>query len=281
MKSNNYPEVKGFFKELLKRYEDDQVSAMATKLTFYTVLSFFPLTIVILEIIRITRVTNTSLFMDLAKFVPEAVVNFIQFIFSDVQANTSVSILPFALIIALWSSSRGVSALIQSLNLAYRVKEKRNFLITRLYAFFYTLAFIITLVLTGALIIFGNRIYQFILTFITVPAYLEFFVDIIRYAFTILLSIIFFNGLYNVVPIKGHKFINALPGTIVATVGWIGISAIFSIYISLSTSLSYIYGSLTDIVVVLLWLYICSIVIIIGGEINAIFGTFNENKSKN
>ena len=276
---NNYKELEAFLKKLAKRYNDDQVSAMATKLTFYIVLSAFPLTIVILEIIRITKVTNTSLFLDLTKFFPTAVTEFVQFIFSDVSVNNSGTILPLAIFIALWSSSRGINALIQSLSLAYRVKEKRNFIITRLIAFAYTFAFLVVLILTGALIIFGNRIYQFAVGFVTEPTYLEISVDIIRYAFTILLSIIFFNGLYNIVPIKGNKFMSALPGTIVATVGWIGISALFSVYVNLSTSLSYMYGSLTDIIIVLLWLYTCSIVIIVGGEINAIFGNMKESKS--
>lgn len=276
---NRYKDLEAFFKELMKRYNDDQVSAMATKLTFYIVLSAFPLTIVILEIIRITKVTNTSLFLDLTEFFPDAVMNFVQFIFTDVSVNNSGTILPVAILIALWSSSRGINALIQSLNRAYRVKEKRNFIIIRLMAFVYTIAFLLILILTGALIIFGNRIYQFAVSFVTVPAYLELSVDIIRYAFTILLSIAFFNGLYNVVPIKGNKFMSALPGTVVATVGWIGISALFSIYVNLSTSLSYMYGSLTDIIIVLLWLYIISIVTIIGGEINAIFGSMKESKS--
>lgn len=279
MKKNNLNELKAFFQELAKRYNDDQVSAMATKLTFYIVLSSFPLTIVILEIIRITKVTNTSLFLDLTEFVPDAVMNFVQFIFTDVNVNNSGTILPVAILIALWSSSRGVNALIQSLNRAYRVKEKRNFIIIRIMAFVYTIAFLVILILTGALIIFGNRIYQFVISFIAEPIYLELLVDVMRYVFSILLSIIFFNGLYNVVPIKGNKFMSALPGTIVATVGWIGISALFSVYVNLSTSLSYMYGSLTDIIIVLLWLYICSIVIIIGGEINAIFGSIKESKS--
>ncbi len=281
MANTNNNELNAFFKELAKRYTDDQVSAMATKLTFYIVLSFFPLTIVILEILRITNVTNASLFLDLAEFVPDAVTNFIQFIFTDVNVNNSGRILPVAIIIAIWSSSRGINSLIQSLNRAYRVKEKRNFIIIRLMAFVYTLAFLMVLILTGALIIFGNRIYQFAITFVAEPGYLELSVTIIRYAFSILLSIIFFNGLYNVVPIKGNKFMSALPGTIVATVGWIGISALFSVYINLSTSLSYMYGSLTDIIIVLLWLYTCSIVIILGGEINAIFGNMKESKSTN
>lgn len=278
MKTSNYKELKAFFKELTKRYTEDQISAMATKLTFYIVLSSFPLTIVILEILRITKVTNTDLFFDLTEFVPDPVMNFIQFIFSDVTVNNSSTILPFAILIALWSSSRGINALIQSLNRAYRVKEKRNFIVIRLMAFVYTIAFLLVLIITGALIIFGNRIYQFVIAFVVEPSYLEISVDIIRYAFSILLSIIFFNGLYNVVPIKGNKFMSALPGTIVATVGWIGISALFSIYVNLSTSLSYMYGSLTDIIIVLLWLYTCSIVIIIGGEVNAIFGNMKASK---
>ncbi len=212
----------------------------------------------------------------MAEFIPDAVVGFLVFIFTDVQDHTTGTILPFALLIALWSSSRGINALIQSLNRAYRVKTKRNFILIRFMSFGYTIAFLIAIIFLCVLIIYGNRIYHTAISFINAPDYLEIIVDFTRYLFSIMFSVIFFNGIYNIVPIKGNKFISALPGTLVTTVGWIGVSAIFSIYVNYSPSLSYMYGSLTDIVIVMLWLYICCTITITGGEINAIFGHLKE-----
>ncbi len=266
-------------KEVQRRYTADQVSAMATKLTFYTLLSIFPFIIVFLEIFRLSNFTNTSLFSELTQLFPDIVVNFVTYLYNDAVVNTSGTILPFASVIALWSASRAINAIIQSLRRAYGYREKHNFLWMRFLALAYTIAFIIFVILTGALILFGNRIYQLIISYLQVPFDLGLLIVLLRYITTLLISIMFFSGIYNVVPTKGNRFISTLPGTILATIGWIAASAFFSIYANLSTSLSYIYGSLADIVIVMLWMYACSIIIVLGGEINAVIGEFNQNKS--
>lgn len=265
-------------KEVQRRYTADQVSAMATKLTFYTLLSIFPFIIVFLEIFRLSNFTNTSLFSELTELFPDIVINFVTYLYSDAVINTSGTILPFASVIALWSASRAINAIIQSLRRAYGYREKHNFIWMRFLALAYTIAFIVVVILTGALILFGNRIYHLIMSYVEVPFDLELIIDLLRYLTTILISILFFSGIYNVVPTKGNRFISTLPGTILATIGWIATSAFFSIYANLSASLSYIYGSLADIVIVMLWMYVCSIIIVLGGEINAVIGEFNQNK---
>lgn len=278
--SIEYTTIKKNLREIQKRYSSDHVSALATKLTFYTLLSIFPFIIVFLEIFRISNFTDTSLFTDFTSLFPYTVINFVTYLYNDAVNNTSGTILPFASIIALWSASRAINAIIQSLRIAYRVQVKRNFIYMRLLAFGYTLAFIIVVILTGALILFGNRIYHTIMSYVDIPFDLERTIDILRYVTTIFISIVFFSGIYNVVPTKGHRFFSTLPGTLVATLGWIGTSAFFSIYANLSASLSYIYGSLADIVIVMLWLYVCSIIIVMGGEINAVIGNYNTMDEK-
>jgi len=264
-----FASLKAFLKELSKRYNEDQVSALSTKLTFYITLSAFPLTIILLEIIRLTHLSDTGLFLEITEFVPHVVLEFVQYIFDDVKLNTSDSILPLATITTLWSASKGVNALIYSLNRAYRINMKPNFILMRMTSLLYTIAFVLILVLTGSLVIFGNRIYHLSTTFFNFPDSFKYFVILFRYLFSFLLSVLFFSGLYNL-PLKGIQIKKTLPGTMVATFGWIGFSSLFSIYINYSTSLSYMYGSLTDIIIVLLWLNITSNLIIIGGEVNAI-----------
>ncbi len=259
-----------FIQKLALRYKDDQVSAMSTKLTFFIILSALPFMICILEVIRRTQLTSSWLFDTLTDFVPRVVMDFTRYMFTDIETNTSDGLLPFSIIVAVWSASRGLSTLIQSLNRAYRVREARNFIIIRIISFFYTLGFIIVLALTGSLIVFGSRIVGYILPFL--PALEEFtpFITIARYIFAIVISMLFFVGLYNITPNMKNSFKAVLPGTLFTTLGFIVISILFSFYVDYSKSLSYLYGSLSNMVLVLLWLYVCSNIIIIGGELNAI-----------
>lgn len=260
-----------FIKYISIQYKQNQVSAMATKLTFYLLLSAAPFMICLFEAVRITHLTDTTFFYDIATIIPSTVTSFLQVISEDVQTSSSGGLLPIALVIALWSSSRGINALIQSLNKSYGIYKKRNFIIIRIISFLYTIAFIILLIILIALIIFGSSIYHTVLSYVTLPDYFSIVVTLLRYAVSILLVFLFLVGLYNITPNTPISFNDVIPGAIFSTVAIIGISGGFSIYVNNSFSLSYLYGSLTNIVVVMLWLYIVSNAIIIGGEINAMF----------
>lgn len=256
--------------QLVSRYKDDQVSAMSTKLTFFIILSALPFMICILEVVRRTHITSSWLFDTLTNFIPSVVLDFTEYMFVDIETHTSDGLLPFSIIVAVWSASRGLSTLIQSLNRAYRVKEARNFVVIRIISFFYTLGFIIVLAFTGSLIVFGSRIISYILPFLPVTQQFSLFINIARYIFAVVISMLFFVGLYNITPNMKNSFKAVLPGTLFTTLGFIVISILFSFYVNYSRSLSYLYGSLSNMVLVLLWLYTCSNLIIIGGELNAI-----------
>lgn len=256
--------------QLARRYKDDQVSAMSTKLTFFIILSALPFMICILEVVRRTQITSSWLFDTLTDFIPRVVLEFTQYMFTDIETHTSDGLLPFSIIVAVWSASRGLSTLIQSLNRAYRVSEARNFVVIRIISFFYTLGFIIVLAFTGSLIVFGSRIVAYILPFLPITKEFTLFINIARYIFAIVISMLFFVGLYNITPNMKNSFKAVLPGTLFTTLGFMVISVLFSFYVNYSKSLSYLYGSLSNMVLVLLWLYVCSNIIIIGGELNAI-----------
>lgn len=260
-----------YIQEISVQYKKNQVSAMATKLTFYIILSAVPFMICLFEAIRLTNITDTSLFYDLASILPDSITSFIQLMSEDIQNSSSGGILPLALVIALWSSSRGINALIHSLNRSYGVNRRRNFITIRLISFLYTLAFIVIIIVVAALIIFGSSIYHTILSYVTLPAYLSLVVTLLRYAVSILLVFFFLIALYNITPNTPISFKDVLPGSAFSTLAIISVSAGFSFYVNNSFSLSYLYGSLTNIVIVMLWLYIVSNIIIIGGEINAMF----------
>jgi membrane protein len=138
-------------------------------------------------------------------------------------------------------------------------------------AFVYTIAFAFILLITFAMIIFGNKLIDLAISYIHISSNIESWANIVRLLFSMILSFLFFIMLYNITPNKRISFKEVIPGSIFATIGWIATSYFFSIYINFSSSLSYMYGSLTGIIVLMLWLYICSTIIIIGGEINAMY----------
>lgn len=279
--------LKGNYKnmalEFIDRYREDDVSAWAAKLTFYILLAIFPFLIFIMQILSHTTFENPQVINQFTEFFPDEILAMFQLIIDDLKSAQSSSVIPITIIATIWASSKGIMAIFGGLNKAYREKETRSYFYLRGIAFVYTIAFAFVLLITFGLIIFGNRLLNLAVSYIDISSNVEYWVNIIRLIFSLLLSFLFFIMLYNITPNKRISFKEVIPGSIFATFGWILVSYFFSLYINFSSSLSYMYGSLTGIIVLMLWLYICSTIIIIGGEVNAMFCEYitNNNTANN
>ena len=84
--------------------------------------------------------------------------------------------------------------------------------------------------------------------------------------------IIVFAAIYRYTPSKRTAWNEAIPGAVFTTLGWLGVSMIFSFYVNNFSNYSKVYGSLATIFILMTWLYLSSIIIIIGGEINSVIG---------
>ncbi|MFR5402705.1 MAG: YihY/virulence factor BrkB family protein, partial [Clostridium sp.] len=96
--------------------------------------------------------------------------------------------------------------------------------------------------------------------------------NLLRYSIVIVVMIIIFAAIYRYTPSKRTDWSEAIPGAVFVTLGWITVSLAFSFYVNNFANYSRIYGSLATIFVLMTWLYISSIIIIIGGEINSVLG---------
>lgn len=261
----------------MKKIKNDDVFAWASMLTIYLLLSIFPIIILVTDI-----VTRSSLFNDpqvtiyLVDMLPGPVFEVIQAIATDIEVNQSASIIPTAVIITLWAASRGVMAIIRALNKAYEVQETRNFILLRLLALVYTLGFLVLIIITLLLVVFGNNIYNFVDSNVNLPDFLNPLFDIFRFVVTVTFSLSFFMFLYNLPPTTKVGIKKVIPGAVLSTLGLIGSSGAFSIYVRYSQSLSYLYGSLAGFMILVIWLFLISVIIMVGGEVNAVFTFDNE-----
>lgn len=265
-------------KYLLKKIKEDDVTAWASMLTLYLMLSLFPLIILTTDLLTRYSLNNPYITKYLITMLPPSVFTTIKSISQDIVSNQSNAIISTTAIIALWAASRGMLAIIHSLNKAYNIKETRSYIKLRLLALFYTVAFILLILLTLLLIVFGNIIFEYITGFITLPSTITPLFDILRRVLTLGFSMMFFLLLYNMSPTINIGITKVLPGAIFSSLGLLGTSSIFSLYIEFSKSLSYLYGSLTGFIVLILWLYITSTLIMIGGEINAVFSLYHSKE---
>ncbi len=213
--------------QLVKRVRSDDITAWASKLTFYILLSIFPFLLFLMQILSYTSLTNVDILYQFQDLFPEEVFGIIDLISIDLQRNQSDTVLSIAIIATIWAASKGIMAVITSLNKAYREKETRSYFYIRFMAFIYTIAFALVLILTFILIIFWNKLLSFAFSYIYLPTSLEGIIGFIRILFAIILLFFFFILLYNASPNKKISFKEVVPGAILSTLGWLLMSFIF------------------------------------------------------
>ncbi|MBQ0000740.1 MAG: YihY/virulence factor BrkB family protein, partial [Clostridiales bacterium] len=157
------------------------------------------------------------------------------------------------------------------LNIIFRVKETRSWLINRIYSIIWTVLFVVVLIGCLFLLVLGNQIQ------IIVARYIPFLGMIIRKILDqrtlILLLVLFviFELLYKVLPNRKTRFRNQIPGAVFTSVSWLLLSDFISVYFRIFPGFENMYGSLAMILLILLWLDVCMILLLWGAEINAYF----------
>ena len=180
-------------------------------------------------------------------------------------------VFPISAIFTLWSAGKGIQALTNGLNSIYHVRETRFYLFNRLRSAFYTLMLLLALVSTLILLVFGNSIQRKLEVHIPVIARLTSMVISMRTGIALVVLAIFFLVLYKVVPNRKASFKSQIPGAVISAVAWSLFSLGFSFYLDYFDGMSNMYGSLTTIMLVMLWMYFCMCIVLIGAEINAYF----------
>ena len=182
----------------------------------------------------------------------------------------AAAFISISIIIAIWSSAKCILAITNGFNLIFDVEETRNYFIIRLRSAGYTLAFVVAIVISLILSVFGEMLEEFLMQHFTVVA--SVFHRILDWKILIMMvvQIIIFSFMYKFLPNRKGKIKNQLPGAVFSSIGWNLFSYIFSIYVGYGR-FSYTYGSLTTLIAVMLWLYFCIYIIFIGAQINSFF----------
>ena len=185
--------------------------------------------------------------------------------------NQSKTVIPITAIVALWSAGKGVLAVSTGLNCAYELRETRNYVFLRIRASIYTILFIAAIVMALVLSVFGNNISIFI--YHKIPFLAE-TTDMIMRLRTVI-SFVVMTGIsllvYHFLPNRKLPFRDLILGSIFCSLGWLVISFVFQCILTIFKGFSGLYGSMTAIILVMLWLYFCMYVMLLGGLINCIW----------
>ena len=236
--------------------------------SFFLLLSLFPLAILLLTILQCIPVTIFDLLALIEMIVPQTLWPFFEYLTNDLYADRSFAILSFSIIATLWSASKGLHSVLYGLNKVAGAEETRPWLHRRLLCMMYTLVTLAALILTLLLNVFGKRILAFLEAhrmLLYVPLS-----QIMRHThlYSLALLTLYFSALYLCLPNRRERFIRVLPGALAAAGAWLLFSAGFSLYVNHSGRYSSLYGSLSTILLTMLWLYICISILFYGCVLN-------------
>lgn len=264
--------IRGF----VNRASKDHVSAYAAQAAYFIILSFIPFILFLLTIIRYTPLTQDVVRQMFAEICPENFRGLVFALISEVYGKTS-AVVPITLVLSLWSSGKGIQSITNGLNTIYHVEETRDWLTTRLWSVFYTLVFVVAIIASLVLLVFGNSLQKSLTA--RWPWLGRLIAQIIgaRTLTAFLLLVAVFLAVYKVLPNRKASFKSQMPGAFLAAVAWMLFSYAFSLYYTFFPGSLNMYGSFATIILIMLWMYICMNIVLYGAEINAYFeNSFKE-----
>ena len=269
MKDNN--DNKKFFNKIfgfIDTMSEDKIGIYAAQSAFFIILSIFPFVLLILNIIGFTPIDKNYIVNALQTYTPSPVRPLLVQIVNELFKNVSGTVISITAIVAIWSASKGVLSIMFGFYEINKIHQKRNYFISRFVSMWYTIFFVISLVLSMTLLVFGNKLYHLLISFVPVLEDLAIFSIFTRYLVTFLYLTLFLVIIFKISNFRRSTIKSVFPGALLGALGWIVFSYVFSIYIDNFSNMTYMYGSLTAVIILMLWIYFCIYIIFIGAEIN-------------
>ena len=258
-----------------KECKEDKINAYAAQTAFFMLLSIIPFLMVFLSLIKYTPVTESMLLSLYEEGLPSYISPFFITITDEIYGR-SIGITAVSAIVAIWSAAKGVQYLTDGLNSVNDLVENRNWFVMRFWAVVYTIVVLVVFLFTLVVMVFGNSIRT--LALYHLPILRETAMILSGFKGVLLFGVlaVFFDVIFAFLPNRKLTLISQLPGAILCALAWNVISWVLSIYIDYFNGFS-MYGSLTTLALLMLWLYFCIYSMLICAEFNV---TFSEQMKK-
>lgn len=260
--------MNNIFLWFIKNFNEKKISIHAAHVAFFILISIFPFLMFLITLIQYTPLSETTILTAVQKLVPDALSALATDWIRETYAAASGTILSITVIVTLWSGSKGFSGVILELEEIYEVSDRRGIASRRLHSLLDTVVFTVMLIISLLLLVYGNQIVLLIHRIFPIISNLDMILFLLRSAVAFVIFALYFLVLYRFVPGHKTKFRDELPGAGLAAFLWISFSYLYSLYIDYHSDFSSIYGSLTYVVLLMLWMYGSIIIIFLGGLFN-------------
>ncbi|GAB6168519.1 YihY/virulence factor BrkB family protein [Clostridium carnis] len=259
-----------FIVYFIVKINQDDIFALGAQLAYYLILAFFPFLIFLMTLIGFSNLNSGEILEGLRAILPSNVFVLISTTVVEVVDSQYAGLLGASIAVAIWSASAGFRAVIKGVNKAYNIDEDRGFIKRAFIAVFFTFALALIIILTLAMLVFGDLIGNYIAKIVPFEDLVYTIWNLTRYLIVVFMMIWVFAAIYRYTPARKIKWREVFPGAIISTIGWIVVSLGFSYYINNIANYSRLYGSLGAVFILMTWLYISSMILILGAEINSV-----------
>ena len=251
----------------LRQFSSYHISTYAASASFFVVTAIFPLLMLVLSIISMTRLSTEDFIDMIVLMLPDSFEPLLNEVASSL-ITSSATALSLSLLVTLWTAGKSMLGLLDGLNAIVDVNDTRNFILKRVICIGYMLLLILAVLVNLGLRVFGQRIHTLLSD--NFPYVARLFSSLMeqRGLTLFLIFTAMFMLIYTVFPSKKLKFYMQLPGAAFTSLAWMGFSWLFSIYVNRIGQFSILYGGLTMMILAMLWLYFCMYIVFIGAVIN-------------
>jgi membrane protein len=260
------------FWHAITSFLDDDMMTYAAALSFRMLLALFPFIIFLLSLLGALGLSDffDRLAVEARQALPPGAAALVEQVIAEIRGQPREGLLSISILFALWAASTGVRSLMNAINAAYDVEETRPAWQLYPLSVVYTLGLAALSILAAGLLIIGPLVTQWFAGQIQLSQGAALFWTWLRWPLIVLLLLLVFAIIYKVAPNIDQPFRYVTPGSVVGVLAWIGASLGFSLYVQNFGNYGATYGSLGGIVVLLLYFFVSSAVLLYGAEVNAV-----------
>jgi len=288
-----YLSKREFWLALWKEISGDDCWGMAARLSFYFSLAFFPFLIFLSAIIGFIPIEPGLLdriLVEMNQFLPERTYTWVRGFTLELISHQNKGVVSLGILLALWWASVGFSGMVGDLNRALAIEETRSYVKIRLLSVGVTILVSLFVITSGILLFFGDWLIQLSIQHITIQPYPSFQTHLatLYTATRWILIFVFLNVgmqiVYSALPARPLPWTLLSPGSAIFSLCWILGSSTFAIFVNRFVNYEIyqaLYGSLGTLILLMLWLYLSSFFLLIGGKVNSQVQRFREEVEKN
>ncbi len=259
-------------RKIAHEVSDDKISVYAAQASFFVITSAVPFISIMFALFGIFMPESiTSVAQEGISSLPvsSGLSDAIRYIADELNGAPNISLLSLSAVTTLWSASRGISAVRNGIESVYKADIGRNIVAKRLKSIIATIIFIAMLAAICVVLLFGNFAAELLGEGVR-----EIFYSARMPIFILIMTFLFTAAYYSVARRSTHvsrRISHHIPGALFSSVGWVLFSYIYSLYIENFPNASYIYGGLAAVCLIMLWIYFCMMILLLGAVVNRLY----------